>query len=128
MKLVHEQIQYIEFRSPDLLRIRTFYEAAFGWEFTDYGAEYTAFTGEYCDGGFAIGKPQSGSIIPILYSSSLEETKTKVAAAGGAIIQDTFDFPGGRRFHFTDIDGNELAVWSDARRKSGGPETGPPQR
>jgi predicted enzyme related to lactoylglutathione lyase len=27
-------------------------------------------------------------------------------------VQPTFDFPGGRRFHFADPDGYELAVWT----------------
>ena len=112
MKLKHEQIQYIEFLSQDLLRIKAFYEHVFNWEFTDYGPEYTAFTGDYVDGGFTIGEPKKGSILVILYSEKLEETLEKVTAADGTIVKDIFDFPGGRRFHFTDPDGNELAVWS----------------
>jgi predicted enzyme related to lactoylglutathione lyase len=32
---------------------------------------------------------------------------------GGRIVQEIFEFPGGRRFHFRDPSGNELAVWSD---------------
>lgn len=114
MKFVHEQLQYIEFLSQDFSRIKAFYQTAFGWEFTDYGEQYTAFTGQYVDGGFDKGEPKPGSILPILYSKQLEETKTKVESAGGVITQDIFDFPGGRRFHFTDPDGNELAVWSDS--------------
>jgi len=113
MKLVHQQIQYIEFLSNDFGPVKDFYQAAFGWEFTDYGAEYTAFTGENVDGGFGIGDPVAGSVLPILYSEDLEMTLEAVAAAGGVIVEEIFDFPGGRRFHFTDPDGNELAVWSD---------------
>jgi uncharacterized protein len=112
MKLHHEQIQYIEFLSENLPRIRKFYESCFGWNFTDYGPEYTAFEGEYVDGGFTPGKPVKGSILVILYSEKLEETKTKIEKAGGKIVQDIFSFPGGRRFHFTDPDGNELAAWA----------------
>ena len=113
MKLLHEQIQYIEFRSPNLPRIKTFYEKTFDWRFTDYGPEYIAFSGEYVDGGFAPGVVVRGSMLVILYSAQLEETLEKVRAAGGTIEKDIFSFPGGRRFHFTDPDGNELAVWSD---------------
>jgi hypothetical protein len=36
-----------------------------------------------------------------------------VEKAGGTIVKPVFDFPGGRRFHFHDPNGNELAVWSD---------------
>jgi hypothetical protein len=34
----------------------------------------------------------------------------RVVAAGGRITLPIFAFPGGRRFHFTDPAGNELAV------------------
>ncbi|MBX9906528.1 VOC family protein [Patescibacteria group bacterium] len=113
MKLTHEQIQYIEFLSPNLVAIKEFYTKAFGWKFTDYGTEYTAFEGDCVDGGFALGEVVKGSVLVILYSNNLEETKAKVEAAAGNITKDIFSFPGGRRFHFADPDGNELAVWSD---------------
>jgi predicted enzyme related to lactoylglutathione lyase len=113
MKLKHEQIQYVEFVSSDLSRIKEFYGASFGWKFMDYGPEYAAFEGEYVDGGFTLGTPAKGSVLVILYSERLEETKTKVVKAGGLVSKDIFSFPGGRRFHFVDPDGNELAVWSD---------------
>lgn len=113
MKLQHQQIQYVEFLSRDLEAAKRFYREAFGWSFTDYGPEYAAFTGAYVDGGFTPGEPTKGSVLVILYSERLEETKSHVEAAGGAIVKDVFSFPGGRRFHFTDPDGNELAVWSD---------------
>lgn len=112
-RLQQEQIQYIEFLSSDLAAVKAFYQAAFNWEFTDYGPEYTSFTGTYVDGGFAVGTPVRGSILPILYSNTLEATKGKVESAGGTINKDIFSFPGGRRFHFIDPDGNEVAVWSD---------------
>ena len=34
-------------------------------------------------------------------------------SAGGRIVRETFSFPGGRRFHFADPEGNVLAVWSE---------------
>lgn len=113
MKLRHEQIQYIEFLSRDLEKAKDFYRSAFGFAFTDYGPEYTAFEGDYVDGGFTPGEPQKGSILVILYSENLEATRDKVEKAGGVIMKDIFSFPGGRRFQFADPDGNELAVWSD---------------
>ena len=113
-KLKHEQIQYVEFLSPDLSRIKEFYRKAFNWKFTDYGPDYTAFEGDHIDGGFTSGKVMKGSILVILYSKDLEQTEVKVEAASGTITKDIFSFPGGRRFHFADPDGNELAVWSDA--------------
>jgi predicted enzyme related to lactoylglutathione lyase len=112
-KLKHEQIQYIEFLSTDLVRAKNFYNACFGWTFTDYGAAYTAFAGDYVDGGIAVGAPVNGTMLVILYSQDIEATKCKVISAGGTIVKDIFSFPGGRRFQFTDLDGYELAVWTE---------------
>ena len=106
------QIQYVEFLSKDLGVIKNFYSACMGWRFTDYGPDYTAFEGDYIDGGFTTGTPVKGSILIIIYADDLVATKEAVINAGGVIVQDIFSFPGGRRFHFTDPDGNELAVWS----------------
>ena len=112
MKLIHNQIQYVEFLSRDLKRIAKFYSDAFGWVFTDYGPEYTAFAGEYVDGGFTLGDTVKGSVLVILYSEKIEETRDAVTKAGGVIAKDIYAFPGGKRFHFTDPDGNVLAVWT----------------
>jgi predicted enzyme related to lactoylglutathione lyase len=49
----------------------------------------------------------------ILYAQDLEAMLGKVQAAGGSIVRPIFAFPGGRRFHFRDPAGNELAVWSE---------------
>jgi uncharacterized protein len=113
MKLKHHQIQYIEFASADLNRIKQFYTAAFNWKFTDYGDDYTAFEGDYVDGGFYSGTPVRGSVLVILYSENLEQSLENVRKASGEIVQDIFSFPGGRRFQFLDPDGNELAVWTE---------------
>jgi predicted enzyme related to lactoylglutathione lyase len=111
-KLRHEQVQYIEFLSKDLNRAKEFYSTSFGWKFTDYGPNYTAFEGDYVDGGFTPGEPVKGTVLVILYSNDIENTQQKVVAAGGQISKEIFSFPGGKRFHFTDPDGYELAVWS----------------
>lgn len=111
-KLLHEQVQYLEFLSNDISRAKEFYTKSFGWRFTDYGPGYTAFEGDYVDGGFTPGKPIKGTVLVILYSNDLAATKQKIIDAGGTIVKDIFEFPGGRRFHFTDPDGYELAVWS----------------
>ena len=112
-KLKHEQVQYLEFLSADINQVKKFYTEAFGWAFTDYGPEYSAFEGDYVDGGFTLGKPVKGSILVVIYSEDIETTKQKVIKAGGTIVKDIFSFPGGRRFHFTDPDANEIAVWSE---------------
>lgn len=112
-KLKHEQIQYIEFLSKDIIQAKDFYNKCFGWEFTDYGETYSAFMGDYVDGGFTYGEPVNGSILIVLYSTDIEATKRKVVNAGGAITKDIFSFPGGKRFQFKDLDGYELAVWTE---------------
>src|SRR5574338_126788 len=110
-KLKHEQVQYIEFLSKDIARAKNFYTTCFGWKFTDYGHEYSAFEGDYVDGGFTTGEPVKGSILVVLYSEDIESSRNKVIQAGGTIVKDIFSFPGGKRFQFTDPDGYELAVW-----------------
>lgn len=93
--------------------VKAFYSAAFGWSFTDYGPTYSAFE-EGLDGGFHTDAAEGPSRpLPILYSDDLEATLADVEAAGGNIVKPIFEFPGGRRFHFRDPAGNELAVWSE---------------
>lgn len=113
MDYPNEELQYVEFASGDLPRIKAFYQAAFDWSFTDWGEEYTSFEGKHVSGGFYLGEVVKGSILPVVYANDLETTLSKVSEAGGEIVRDIFTFPGGRRFHFTDPDGNELVVWSD---------------
>jgi predicted enzyme related to lactoylglutathione lyase len=112
-----QKIDYVEFPAADFDAVQAFYEKAFGWEFTDYGSEYRAFTDGKLDGGFrrsdSRGTTQNGSALVVLYAKDLEATLDTVTASGGAIVRDIFSFPGGRRFQFTDPHGNELAVWSD---------------
>ncbi|KXF78343.1 glyoxalase [Paramesorhizobium deserti] len=94
-------------------KVKNFYSAAFSWSFTDYGPTYSAFD-EGLDGGFqADAAEKAAKPLPVLYSENLEETLDAVEKAGGTIVKPIFSFPGGRRFHFTDPAGNELAVWSD---------------
>ena len=108
------RVDYVEFSSTDLERTKAFYEKVFGWKFTDYGPEYTSFFDGRLNGGFAKSADvKPGGALVVLYAIELEDVARTVAAAGGNITRETFEFPGGRRFHFADPDGNELAVWSD---------------
>ena len=106
------KIDYVEMPGRDLDQIKRFYGDAFGWSFTDYGPDYTAFT-EGLDGGFWPDAPKEAKPLVILYATDLEAMEAKVRAAGGEIVKPIFSFPGGRRFQFTDPAGNELAVWSE---------------
>jgi len=113
---IHHAIDYVEFVVTEMAQAKRFYESAFGWTFNDYGPDYAGIRKQ--DGGEAGGlrsgpEVTTGGPLVILYSSDLEATIGSVRKAGGQITQEPFDFPGGRRFHFTDPSGNELAVWSD---------------
>ena len=114
---IHEKINYVEFPAKDISTAKAFFEAAFEWSFIDYGPDYTAFENQGLNGGFFTSdqttSTKSGSALIVFYSNILEETQSKITNAGGTIIQEIFTFPGGRRFHFTDPNGNEYAVWSD---------------
>jgi len=108
------RIDYVEFPGGDLIATKRFYQSAFGWTFTDYGPSYAAFD-EGVDGGFdADAADQARAPLVILYANDLEAAEAKVRAAGGEIVRPPYDFPGGRRFHFRDPSGNELAVWTEA--------------
>ena len=106
------KLDYLELPGGDLPGTKAFYGAAFGWTFQDYGPEYQAFT-EGVDGGFDAQAEGTKVPLVILYANDLEAMEAKVRAAGGEVTVPIFSFPGGRRFHFRDPAGNELAVWSE---------------
>ena len=108
------RIDYIEMSATSIPEIRTFYAKAFGWKFTDYGPEYTSFEDGRLAGGFHAGGPTGGNgVLVVIYAVDLADAEKRVRDAGGTVVKPVFDFPGGRRFHFQDPSGNELAVWSD---------------
>ncbi len=113
----HEKMNYVEFPAKDLGATKAFFESAFGWSFTDYGPEYTAFENQGLDGGFfqadLASSTEKGAALIVFYSNQLEATLAKVEKAGGSILKPIYSFPGGRRFHFTEPSGNEFAVWSE---------------
>ncbi|MBO6576799.1 MAG: VOC family protein [Rhodothermales bacterium] len=115
--MIHHEINYIEFYATDLSEAKRFYSAAFDWQFTDYGPAYCGIRKQEGDGetgGIAAAETvSSGGSLVILYSHDLESSLDAVRKAGGRISREIFSFPGGRRFHFRDPSGNELAVWSD---------------
>jgi predicted enzyme related to lactoylglutathione lyase len=107
------RIDYLEMGVADIKRSREFYGGAFGWTFTDYGPDYLEFQDGRLTGGFTTHWPaRPGGPLVILYAGDLEASVGRVEAAGGTISKPIYEFPGGRRFHFCDPDGYELAVWS----------------
>jgi len=107
------KIDYVEMSGGELAATKAFYSAAFGWTFQDYGPEYAAYS-EGLDGGFhahaeAVTKP-----LVVLFAEDFEAAEARVRAAGAEVVRPIFSFPGGRRFHFIDPSGSELAVWQTA--------------
>lgn len=111
----HGYIDNIEFAVSDIARSKEFYGTIFNWQFTDYGARYCEFTdGRLCGGLTTLSEVKSsGGPLVVFYTEDLEGTQKRLEAMGTPIVVPVFSFPGGRRFHFTDPDGYELAVWSD---------------
>lgn len=105
------KLDYLELYGADLDAMKKFYGAAFGWSFVDYGDDYVAFADAGLDGGIQNGAPAPP--LPILYADDLEASVRSVEKAGGTLTRPIYAFPGGRRFHFRDPSGNELAVWTD---------------
>ncbi len=112
--MTNNHINYIELYAHDLAKIKKFYSQVFGWQFTDYGDGYTAFAESGIDGGFELtDKPIVHGALVILYHTDLNTCLENIKKANGIISKAIFSFPGGKRFHFIDPTGNELAVWSD---------------
>ena len=104
-------ITYLELPSTNVAADKQFYATLFGWTFEDFGPDYAAFSNSGLEGGFNGGgdhRPEAP--LPVLLTDNLEAMLEKVGAAGGIVTMPIFVFPGGRRFHFTDPSGNELAV------------------
>ena len=113
----HNKISYIEIPAKNIETTKAFFAEVFGWSFVDYGPDYCSFSAQGVDGGFyksdLVVSTEKGSPLIVLYSNLLEATQEKIEKAGGEIIKHIFSFPGGRRFHFGDPNGNEFAVWSE---------------
>lgn len=113
----HHKINYIEIPVKAMASSKVFFNKVFGWEFVDYGDDYAAIQGAGIDGGIFVSEhyvdADKGSVLVVLYSDDLVQSQKTIEAAGGKIKVPTFEFPGGRRFHFTDGNGNEYAVWGD---------------
>jgi predicted enzyme related to lactoylglutathione lyase len=113
----HNKINYLEIPAKDLSRTKIFFTRVFGWSFVDYGPEYTSFSQSGMAGGFyksdRFVATENGAALIVVYSGDIEKKQLEISNAGGEIIKPLFSFPGGHRFHFTDPNGNEYAVWTD---------------
>lgn len=107
------RIDYVELPSATAHELtRAFYSKAFGWDFADYGPTYSATTNGMTDVGLQ-GDPSDAlsAPLPVIRTDDLDSAFDSVGKSGGVIAKPIFSFPGGRRFHFIDPSGNEVAVW-----------------
>ncbi|MGI9515958.1 MAG: VOC family protein [Pirellulaceae bacterium] len=122
MSPTNHTINYLELPLADTDATKSFYSSTFGWEFQDWGPDYLSFTGAEVAGGFnRERKPADSGAGPliVLFSDNLETTQQAANTNGAQISREIYGFPGGRRFHFIDPNGNEVAVWGEAAEESG---------
>jgi predicted enzyme related to lactoylglutathione lyase len=105
------RLNYVEFPTSDIAAARRFYERAFGWTLSDFGPSYAATTTGDTDIGLQADPAEATQApLPVIDVADLEAALDAIVAAGGTIVRPIFAFPGGRRFHFVDPSGNELAA------------------
>jgi predicted enzyme related to lactoylglutathione lyase len=106
------RLNYVELPAGGIGASRAFFQAAFGWSLTEYGPDYAATVGNGCDLGLHGDlSDATAAPLPVIEVDDLEAALMAVEAAGGAIVRPIFAFPGGRRFHFREPSGNEMAVY-----------------
>ena len=116
----HHAIDYVELTVTDLEAAKRFYADAFGWRFNDYGPDYAGIRSPHGESAPEVGglrrdeQTRAGGPLVLLYSDDLDQSVAAVTSAGGTVVSGPYEFPGGRRFHFTDPSGNELGVWAEA--------------
>jgi predicted enzyme related to lactoylglutathione lyase len=112
----NHRIDYLELPASSASQLgdaKQFYHAVFGWNYQDWGGEYANTQDSGIETGVSVDAQRLAKPLPVIYASDLEATLAQVKAHRGTIVRETFAFPGGRRFHFLDPAGNEIAVWSD---------------
>lgn len=116
MSDTHHTIAYVELGTTDLAVSKKFYGSAFGWEFNDYGSAYAGIRLPGHDAEFGGLNPSTtpapGGPLVLVHSDDLDATLAAVEAAGGVVTEGPYEYPGGRRFHFTDPSGNGLGVFT----------------
>ena len=105
------KLNYVELPVQDVASTKAFFAAAFGWDFTDFGPTYAATMSGQTDLGLQGDRADwTAAPLAVIQVDDLDAMLAAVTAAGGEIVRPIFSFPGGRRFHFRDPDGNELAA------------------
>ncbi len=105
------RLNYVELPVRNVAGQKEFHASAFGWSFTDFGPDYAAtMTGDVDMGLNGDAAQWTAQMLPVIEVEDLEETQARILAAGGVVTLPIFAFPGGRRFHFRDPHGHELAA------------------
>jgi len=105
------RLNYVELPVSEIGASKAFYEAAFGWSLMEFGPTYAATITGDTDVGLQADQAEAAKApLPVIHVDDLEAALEQVSAAGGKIVRPIFAFPGGRRFHFLDPSGNELAA------------------
>ncbi len=111
------RIDYLEIPARDLPKAKAFFIGLFAWQFEDYGPEYCSFSDGNIAGGFfrsdLHSSTSNGACLIVIYNADLEKAVSRVTELGGTVTREIYSFPGGQRFHFTDPNDNEYAIWSD---------------
>jgi predicted enzyme related to lactoylglutathione lyase len=106
------QFSYLELPANDIASLKTFYGTVFGWTHLDWGSDYATVHGSGLEAGYngAAGEGRSKTPLAMVETDDIAAMEAAVQTAGGTITVPTFAYPGGKRFHFMDPEGNELAV------------------
>lgn len=106
------RINFIELPARNIGAAKSFYADVFGWSLTDYGPSYSCtVTGDVDLGLQGDAAHATSGPLAVIAVDDLEGAAAAVEKAGGTITRPVFSFPGGRRFHFRDPNGNEMAAW-----------------
>ena len=116
-KIKNLKIDFVEFPVGNIeyfQKTKLFYSSVFNWKYQDWGEDYS----DTSDSGIGSGingddSHKTKNPLVVIYVENIEEKREEVIKHGGKLVKEIFSFPGGKRFHFTDPSGNELALWSD---------------
>ena len=105
------RLNYVELPTRDIAATKRFYERVFGWSLTEFGPTYAATTTGDTDVGLQADQAEATEApLPVIEVDDLEAALAAVEGSGARIVRPIFAFPGGRRFHFVDPSGNEIAA------------------
>jgi len=110
-------IDYIEFAVDGLEEAKAFYAKALGWTFNDYGPDYAGIQ-DPTTAGHELGglnrhpaTSRGDGVVALARTDDADASLASVLAAGGRIVVELAEYPGGRRFKFADPWGNVLGVY-----------------